>query len=270
MTDERMPSNRGNCNLTLVEYEGEPRVRDVVLGKVLGMARPRKIRELIERHMHVLLKFGTCPTMGRVERGNEVQEYQLNEEQAVYIVTQSDAPNALETKVMVVKVFVAWRHGHLAPAAILPEEVRRTDGISRMLAHKVTGIERDVGDIGRAVIELAQEVKALVIASDPRMGAVTSVPALQIAIEQGVKKRPRGLSLLIGNALARYCEGKKEFVVHRDIYDRRLFPRAAVNEWIAQGGWGPIKDTIDRKGGQGVFRLIPIKQAKPATPEARP
>ena len=41
----------------------------------------------------------------------------LTEEQAVYIVTQSDAPNAIDTKAAVDKTFVAWLHGHLAPDA---------------------------------------------------------------------------------------------------------------------------------------------------------
>jgi len=40
------------------------------------------------------------------------------------------------------------------------ELIRRTDGIARMLAHKVTGIESEVGQIGTAVLELANVCKA--------------------------------------------------------------------------------------------------------------
>jgi len=148
--------------------------------------------------------------------------------------------------------------------------IKRTDGISRMLSHKVTGLERSVDgmgqrfdnveqnveSIGNAVIDLAERVRDMVITSDPRVAAVTAIPALQIAVEKGVKKRPRGLAQKISNSLSRFCESSKRYAVHRDIYNRKLFSREAVNEWLASGGWGPIKDTLDRKGGQSVLKLV--------------
>ncbi|MEE7474799.1 hypothetical protein MPAR168_22210 [Methylorubrum populi] len=63
------------------------------------------------------LTFGTCPTVGRVVRGNSVSDYLLNEEQAILIATLSSAPNAPAVRAMLIRTFVAWRRRHLeAPA----------------------------------------------------------------------------------------------------------------------------------------------------------
>jgi len=132
---------------------------------------------------------------------------------------------------------------------------RQTNGIAKSTIHKVTMLEQTIGDMSARVDQMMEAFNTMVVASDPRVAAVVAIPALQVAIEQGVKKRPRGFALRVSNALLRYCEGRREFVIHHDIYDRRLFPRAAVNEWLARGGWGPIKDSLDQKRGQGVLRF---------------
>ena len=44
--------------------DGEPRLLDLDLAERLGYERPRKIRELITRHMDALEEFGLCPTVG--------------------------------------------------------------------------------------------------------------------------------------------------------------------------------------------------------------
>ena len=51
--------------------DGEPRVLDLDLAERLGYERPRKIRDLIDRHMDTLIEFGKCATMARFtgERG---------------------------------------------------------------------------------------------------------------------------------------------------------------------------------------------------------
>lgn len=95
------------------------------------------------------------------------------------------------------------------------------------------------------------------LSRNPQVGAVTSVPALQVAIENGVKKRPRGFIQAVSNALTRFCESRPHFTIHRDVYGRKLFPREAINAWLAKGGWGPLKDRLDRQvEGQSVFNLV--------------
>lgn len=100
----------------------EPRILDTLLAKKLGMARPRKIRELIERNLDELSRYGTCPTAGRVVRGNEVAEYYLNEPQALLICIKSDAPKAPDVRQAIIEVFMAYRRGDLAPATLTPEQ----------------------------------------------------------------------------------------------------------------------------------------------------
>ncbi|KXJ55845.1 MAG: hypothetical protein AXW12_09540 [Thalassospira sp. Nap_22] len=130
----------------------------------------------------------------------------------------------------------------------------------------ITGLSPDVerlfGGIVKKVIRkaLGEGVEQMIeqrLSRDPRIGAVTAVPALQVAVEQGAKRRPRGFVQRVSNALSRFCESHPNFAVLRDVYGRKLFPREAINEWLAKGGWGPMKDHLDRKGGQQVFTLVP-------------
>lgn len=113
------------------------------------------------------------------------------------------------------------------------------------------------GIVLKALGEGVEQMIEQRLSRDPRIGAVTAVPALQVAVEQGAKKRPRGFVQRVSNALSRFCESQPKFAVLRDVYGRKLFPREAINEWIAKGGWGPLKDHLDRKGGQTVMRLVP-------------
>lgn len=133
------------------------------------------------------------------------------------------------------------------------------DGIVTGLSPAVT---KAIGGVVKGIVlkALGEGVEQMIeqrLARDPRMGAVTAIPAIEVAIDRGVKRRPRGFVLRISNALTRFCEGKTGYVIHRDVYGRKLFPRQAINEWLAKGGWGPLNDLLDRKGGQTVMRLVP-------------
>jgi len=107
-------------DVKLKVYDSEPRARDLDIAKRLGFSRPRKIRDLIERKRDELEAFGTlAPHRGAQLRENgathEVTEYWLNEEQALLISSVSDAPRAPEVRSMLIRVFVAYRRGHLVP-----------------------------------------------------------------------------------------------------------------------------------------------------------
>lgn len=100
------------------EIDGEPRIRDIDLAERLGFDRPRKIREIIERNMAEIEGFGHAPHRGAhieiakptggIER-REVQEYWLNEEQALLVSVLSNAPKAPAVRAMLIRTFVAWR-----------------------------------------------------------------------------------------------------------------------------------------------------------------
>ncbi|MDX6806340.1 hypothetical protein [Terrihabitans rhizophilus] len=139
-------------DIALAEFQSEPRAKDTDLGRKLGMPRPRGIRELIKRHRVELEAFGdlveteaathggTRRTVGRV--------YWLNEEQALLISTKSDAPLAAEVRQMLIRVFVAFRRGHLVPALPLaPAEAARavteTFGAYFDAATRFLGLDRN-------------------------------------------------------------------------------------------------------------------------------
>ena len=90
---------------------------------------------------------------------------------------------------------------------------------------------------------------------DPQRVAVRHIPALQVALDKGVSKRPRGLVQRISNALSRHCEGKG-IVVLRDVRGTKLFDRNVVHEWLSNGGWAAIKERLDEVGGQSHLKLI--------------
>lgn len=130
------------------------------------------------------------------------------------------------------------------------ELARRTDGISRMLAHKVTGMEKEL-------LELASVVRALVVTNDPRIAAVDAMPALQIAIEANVpKKGRRPIVRAISNSLARYCEARGH-VIRRDIRGTKLFAVHAVHEWRLSGGDAEICKLVSANASAGpLFDVI--------------
>jgi hypothetical protein len=104
--------------IPLREHENEPRVFDLDLAERLGFERARDVRQLLVRHRPQLERFGICVTVPQNtgERGRPALGYWLNEKQAYYICTKSDAPNADAVTVLLVETFYAWRHGKLIPA----------------------------------------------------------------------------------------------------------------------------------------------------------
>lgn len=74
-------------------HDGELRILDTVLAERLGFDRPRKIRELIRRHLPSIEEMGTCPTVGRVIKGNLTDEFYLNKKQAEARVQPHSGPN---------------------------------------------------------------------------------------------------------------------------------------------------------------------------------
>lgn len=118
------------ATVEIFPVEGEPRVRDIDLAQRLGFDRPRDIRKLIERNRAELESFGTCATVARVVKGargsTEATEYWLNEEQGLLVATLSKTDLAAAVRAMLIKVFVAYRRGHLAPTSGSNANARET------------------------------------------------------------------------------------------------------------------------------------------------
>ena len=132
MTDVYTPS-AASTEVALREVDGEPRVRDLDLAEKLGFDRPRKIRELIERNMDEIENIGALRRgVNKIRSGKgrvtEVEEFYLNEEQALLVSVLSNAPNAAAVRAMLIRVFVAYRRGELeakAPKAQNPALIGR-------------------------------------------------------------------------------------------------------------------------------------------------
>ncbi len=85
-----------------------PRIRDVDLGRQLGLARPSDIRATIKAHIEILNGLGVLgrrpQTPGKLG-GRPTIEYWLNKEQALIVASKSETDVGKQTLVMLVKVF---------------------------------------------------------------------------------------------------------------------------------------------------------------------
>lgn len=112
--------------LTLVDVNGEPRIRDIELGERLGFERPRKIRDLIKANEAKLLKFGVCPAAGQTSGplgGRPAQEYFLNQKQAIFICMKSETDKAFEVQADIVRVYDAHVQGVQHPTLLTVPEM---------------------------------------------------------------------------------------------------------------------------------------------------
>jgi hypothetical protein len=102
--------------------DGEPRIRDVDLGEVLGYERPRVIRELIERNLDDLPGIQQRRAVRRyeirpgVEHSQGVAEYHLSEAEALFIAARSETPAGAAVLRRLIDVFLLARRGLLAEA----------------------------------------------------------------------------------------------------------------------------------------------------------
>lgn len=114
---------------TLDVTEDEPRVLDEELGRRLGFSRPREIRKLIERMAKTGKLLGVLQraTATRYEskpgiwQERVVDQYWLTEAQALKVVAKSETAIADAILDEVIRVFIAYRIGHLPTPT--PEQV---------------------------------------------------------------------------------------------------------------------------------------------------
>ena len=241
MTDQKLSSNESECKaLVLHDVDGEPRIRDVDLGERLGMARPDKIRQLIERNRAELETYGPLAQHGTmVEIGSgarrEVTEYDLNEPQSVLVCMKSNAPKAADVRREVIEVFMAYRHGQLS--RVPPDSVVVT--IDQL---------REV---------MRQEIEAKLLAN-PQHIAVGYLSALDIAKMHKIPaKGRRGIVISISAHMRRHCL-KCGFQTRISAETGKyLFPPEAVDHWLLHGGFRVIHRHLSKVEGQGVLQLVP-------------
>lgn len=103
--------------------EDEPRVRDVDVASRAGLAQPRDVRRVIEKNWDELSAYGEIriSALGaQFRRGPKGREYWLNEEQATALLAMLKTPLARQLRIALVKLFVAYRRGLLAPVHTVP------------------------------------------------------------------------------------------------------------------------------------------------------
>lgn len=108
------------------EIDNEPRVQDLRLGEALGFARPRAIRQIIDRNTLELQAYGTSATRRGAYRGKSFTEYFLNEPQALLICMWSNTAQAAAVRKMLIDVFMEYRRGKLDKPVNVEPHTRRT------------------------------------------------------------------------------------------------------------------------------------------------
>ena len=106
----------------MVEWEGEPRVVDTVLGAALGYGRPERIRDLIQGRADLFRGAGSLPrravNLYDPQGGRPGREFLLNREQVNLAILLCGLPNVDHIKAHVAKVFTAWDEGRLKATAL--------------------------------------------------------------------------------------------------------------------------------------------------------
>lgn len=120
-------------------FANEPKVQDLRLAEILGFERPRDIRELIKRNAEELENLGGL--FHRIKNVNDYDglpydtanlqslggrpatEYWLNEEQALLLCMFARTVKARSARREIIRVFLAWRHGHLTPTTPTLNEI---------------------------------------------------------------------------------------------------------------------------------------------------
>lgn len=238
-------------SLAVAEFEGEPRIRDLDLAERLGFDRPRDIRKLIERNRGEIDGLGTCATVAHVVRGNPVNEFYLNEEQALLVAVLSNASQAPAVRAMLIRTFVAYRRGQLeGPAGLTDAEGRKViGGIVKAVVHK---------EIAEAIPGLVDRLVEDRLQIDPRIAALAYVSANEI-LDQEWRVPPKGrrsIQRKVLNRLKDYCATGAMQGTKAAYSGTWIFPRADAIAFVKASCGEMILDHIDRIGRQGVLQLV--------------
>lgn len=248
-TNNLIPFQFDDHEIRVIDRHGEPWfiARDVAraLGYVDTDDACRRFCKSLK-----MLKAGDSPGLNLPPRGLAI----IPEHDVYRLIMRSRLPSA-------------ERFEELVVGEILPS-IRKTGSYGLAVETNTHGVVTNIrpefvdvlSEIMKGVVrtvvqdQLPQAIKAQ-LTNDPQLAAVRYIPALQVAINQGVKKRPRGLVQKISGSLARYCN-KKGVVYLRDTRNVKLFPKEIISAWIADGGWQEIEDYLITKGIIRQLRMI--------------
>jgi hypothetical protein len=172
--------------------------RDVDIAERLGFERPRKVRELIQRHRDELLAFGALtPHRGaKIGKGRPEEGFYLTEEQALLIATVSNAPNAPAVCAMLIRTFTAWRRGRL-PAAF---DIRAVGGMVKAIVNK--SLDESMPVIRQQV---ADELTARNAVPTINMGSTVSAFVMIERAGISPEDRQRGTAQMVTGRMLKFC-----------------------------------------------------------------
>lgn len=262
------PTSPCNATLTVASVEGEARIRDLDLAARLGFADPHKIRNLIDRHAGALAALGVSATVAETSSkgGRPGKAYYLNRKQAIFITAKSETAEATEITIEIIEKFDAYEKGLASSDA--DELARRTDGIVRMLARKVTGLERTITELAGALDSLVGGVTNLTLAADGRVAGLALIGVRQLMDEAGaLSKGRKGLNQRVRYALLKLAAttGAKGVTdcPHTGV---TLFPIDFAREFMASTGNAWVAAHNANLAPQGdLFAGQPTKKRKAKT-----
>lgn len=231
--------------IPVVERDGEPRARDLDVAERLGMSRPRDIRKILARHRGALEGLGPVLIIQNEYRGQRTDEWHLNEEQALYAATVSDAPNAPAVRAMLIRTFVAWRRGHLEPARF---DMKAVGGMVKGI------LARQLSEVMPALVreQVAAELEAR--NAVPALDFGGTVSAYQIIEMAGVpvEDRQRGTAQMVTRRLIAFCAERRVacFRTPAEVNPSRpfRFPQSVASDWLLGEGHGVerIRNQVER------------------------
>jgi hypothetical protein len=244
------------AEIGLTIIDDEPRCRDLDLADRLGFDRPRKIREIIERNIEEIQTFGPAPRRGallvRPQGGAvDVEEYWLNEEQALLVSVLSKAKHAAAVRAMLIKVFVAWRRGNLASQGMDADARKVIGGIVKSVVHK------ELADVIGSI--LPAMVASELATSEFSIGkGITAGQIIEMSGVPGAKGR-KGLAGFVSRRVAGFHRVKGAVMTEGRIGLRTatLFNPHLAREWLDDGGRAAIRLRVSERAGQGV---LPFKR----------
>jgi hypothetical protein len=157
-------------------------------------------------------------------------------------------------------------------ATVIEYQTECADALFAHFFNKATGTSVDMSAVGGmvkgiilkqvpALIEAAilERLDALIEAKlcrDPRLAAVSHVPALQVVSDHKVPQKGRGgFVRSVSRRLERFCNARG-YHVPEDARGTSLFHVEAVSAWLAHEGKAMIQTYKDTLGGQ---QILPFK-----------
>ncbi|MFG1304185.1 KilA-N domain-containing protein [Xanthobacter autotrophicus] len=140
------------------------------------------------------------------------------------------------------------REAHLPPEVL--EMIRRDDGISRMLAHKVT-------EQGKALAVMGETLNALVAVVRPGVPGKwrAGKTAGEILASAGVFNPPKNVAQWVGNRLEK-AGCRVHGMSTSGLSSARLFDPDLAATWLKAGGLAEVTAKISERRGQGVLPLL--------------